>query len=137
MATGETSGGIPESERNQAYVFCENFRGVMELSKIRAELEGTVHRAGALVIQESMLWDLPFRLQVSIPEGVEAYVVHDGDVIIGEPKEFMASELRSIDQHGVEFYDRETDRWLRVRGYDIEVNPVFENPNSPNSPPST
>ena len=53
--------------------------------------------------------------------------MQDDDVLDIDPNNFTATEIREISKHGVEFYDRDTNRHLRVKG-EFEVYPVFPEP---------
>jgi hypothetical protein len=45
----------------------------------------------------------------------------DDDVVEQRVGHFIATEVTSIGSGGAEFYDRENDRRLSVRGYDFAV----------------
>lgn len=117
MATNETI--------REAQDFCNQIMAAAELAKVSKELTAIAQHTGSLIMQRSLFAQAPFRLKVSLPETSEAYTVCDDKIINPQPSSFNADEVRNIGQHGVEFYDRESDTWLRIRGFDFEVSPVF------------
>jgi len=124
--SGEVSRGIPEAEKAAAYDFCEYIRHAAELTEQAKRLELIAQRAGSNVIQKSMFGNLPFVLSIDIPSSTEAFTVRDDDVIEEQPAGFVATEIRSVSEHGVEFYNRNTEIWLKLKGFEFEVFPVFD-----------
>ena len=114
-----------EDPRVRADNFCEEVRHAAELTDLANKLRLTAQRAASKVSQESILDGLPFMLEVTVPEGVQAHIASDGDVIEEHPTTFLANEIGNIGVHGVEFYNRRTDQILRIDGYDFEISPVF------------
>lgn len=125
MSTGETPNEESEAETRRAQDFCEDIRHAVELQDQSVRLEHIAQRTASKVMMGSMFDALPFRFQVDIPQGTEAYVTIDDEVIQQQPTSFLATEITSISEHGVEFLDNENSRRLRLHGFDFEVSPFF------------
>lgn len=123
MVAGESPARNPEAYR-QAADFCERLRLAVELREQAEKLDRAAHDAAHFVLMAEVT-GLPFRLEVSIPEGTEAYVTHDDDVVAEKVDRFVATVVREISKHGVEFIDRETNNVLRVKSTKFDVSPIL------------
>jgi len=66
-----------------------------------------------------------YTFRVCLPENAEAFVENDDfDIIDENPQEFVATGVRSLDIHGVEFQDNNTGNILHLRGHQFEIYAV-------------
>lgn len=115
----------PKSELQRGLDLCEDITHAVEMYDVARRAHRIADSASNKVIRETMFGELPFRVLVNIPDGTEAYVTVDDEVVQQQLSSFLATEIRAISSHGAEFYDRTTGRWLKVKGFKFEVSPFF------------
>ena len=127
MSSGEIPNYNPEVDRQATYDFCEEIRRAADLANHVKELGLISQRATSAIVQKSMFGNLPFVLEVDLPGSRAASCITKDDHIINpKPERFVATEMRSISDHRVEFYNRLTNTRLRIEGFDFDVFPVFD-----------
>jgi len=116
----------------EALRYCQELKDALELAK---KLNGSdepsdnqirqAQAAAESVIHQGVFGGLPFRLNISIPEGVKAEISKSWEIIDAEPHHFEATEVRYIGKDQVDFHDGESDHWLVVYGHTLEIIPLF------------
>ena len=87
----------------------------------------TLNRASTIT-QRTIFERLPYSFRVIPDLNLESYVSINDKIIEHNPTEFYATQVRSIGQRGIEFYNRRTDRSLKIVGYRFDISPVFDEP---------
>lgn len=118
--------GPSEKEIREANDFCEDIIHATELRESAERLLGLSRQAASKVIHQGLSTRMPFELAITVPEGVEAAVISDDDDVLEAGAEaFIATEVRSISQHGLEFYNRDSRTRIIINGFRVEVAPVL------------
>lgn len=104
---------------------CEQIEFAAKLMKSARGLLALAQQQSSSAIAETFRGDQLF--EVLIPEGAQSTVIVNGDVAELAHSSFVATELRSIGQHGVEFYNHSLGSELHLKGYDFEIVP-FDSP---------
>jgi Tat protein secretion system quality control protein TatD with DNase activity len=117
---------LGREDSREAKETCDIIMQAAQLVAIKEHLEVITQESVSQAIQRTWLTK-NYLLKVIPPDPPEAtsYVAHDDKVIENSPKEFIATELRSIGEHGVEFYNSETEQRLQINGYDFDLEPVL------------
>lgn len=123
-------------ELREALETCETIMNAAKLAEMAATLNQFAQRAVSDAVLKTFLSQKEYYLRVEVPEGVEAYTVKDDEIIDDSSKGalvgFNATELRGIYTFpaggtGIEFYNREKNTSLKIKGFNFEVQPVFIN----------
>lgn len=116
---------IPVGAQRMAYDFCEDVREAAELMDLSNKLREAARRKASKIIVESMFTTETPMLEITVIEGTQAFVSKDDEIVEENPRTFIAHEVRSIGERGVEFHNSSTGEWLKIQGFDFEVAPVF------------
>src|SRR5579872_43219 len=115
---------------------CADIEEAAELVELAKKLSTTAMRRASEATQKTMFGLAPCQFRVGLTanpayERQEVYLTRDDHVLDDDPNGFVATEVRSISEHGVEFYNRDTDTWLRVKGFEFRLDPVLDQETTP------
>ncbi|OGL36397.1 hypothetical protein A3E49_03870 [Candidatus Saccharibacteria bacterium RIFCSPHIGHO2_12_FULL_49_19] len=110
----------------QAEDLCFRLKAAAERIRWAETQLGNAYAEAERVRDEIASLDQPFRLLVTIPEGVKSRIRKRSDVIEDNPRIFEADQVWNIDEAGVEFRDWGTDRVLAINGHQFDLTPIFD-----------
>lgn len=110
----------------EAFDVCSRIEQARDLVAAVTGLEVLAHRAvsDAVMATISLSSDRPWNFDIELPEGTKSHISRDDEIVTENPGRFVATELTSMGEHGVEFYNRSTDERLRISGFNFEISPV-------------
>lgn len=127
----------PSKLEKKARQFCRDIQRALELFKqlkdpatYSEELRKQAFGAAESLVHGSVFGVLPFRLLVTVPEGVYAHISRNMDILDEHPTQFEANEVRRLDTERIEFHDSQpqtpnSDKWLVVYGHNVQVVPIL------------
>lgn len=114
------------ASETETEMLCSQIRHAAKLVETARIIGGLAAETASSVSMQTTLVPGNFLFKVILPEeDNDSYIVKDDGIIASDPKEFVATELRGIGEHGAEFYNSSNDQWLKTKNYDFDVVPLI------------
>jgi|SRR3989344_5103259 len=117
-----------EEQLREANQICRDIVEAAELMGLANELLEAANRRASDARMKSFFIHSHegTKFRIEMPEGSEAIISNDGDVINESPTEFIATEVRSISERGLEFCNSITGDELHFdHDQDFEITPIL------------